>query len=617
MTAGKLAAAKPAATTNTTLYRCPINAAASAVLEVCNQGGSAASYRAALRDYDQVLTLNAATYNLVRGNVLTNYKLTISPGISTDQFDPGDLIQLADNQGNFKIADINKPTETITYDTKVEPLGTIAINSGTQSGTFAAGQTITGATTGLTAVIYRVATTNLFVKLPQVGTATTSVVLNNVSGIAANDFISTNGEIMLITALSSHTATVTRAQIGTTAVAHNPGQSSIVFRAQATTTTINEGAAFAATDTTLTVASAASLIVGDYLRVGNELMQITAITTNDLTVIRGALGTTAAAHANGATLTVHQTVQVPTFQFFNFTEIVSVSGGASVNLGVVAGSGAVFTQGNKYVYALSPSTTYEFPVSIAVDADRIVRFTQSDSSNSGHPLKFSLTADGTHGAGGTEFTTGVTINGTPGTAGAYSQINLDIANIGANAAIFLYCQNHPQMTNSGFLAIDLTPNYTEIFIYDISVAPTTSNSFKIENTAYTITAISSGPYGYVQYASGATVKVTRGYNEGTGLTSVAFAATNTFFDSPLKPASDRTLATVSSVSEINAEDYFYFGKTIASVTTDRTTGLVVGPGQTLMVYSSAADLSYVVQGFEDTTSDFTVVHYIRQRPASV
>ena len=91
--------------------------------------------------------------------------------------------------------------------------------------------------------------------------------------------------------------------------------------------------------------------------------------------------------------------------------------------------------GNKYyIDTGGPAPT------ISLTEGTTYRFDQSDGTNSGHPLRFSTTSGGSHG-GGTEYTTGVTTNGTPGSAGAYTEITV----ASGAPTLYYYCTNHSGM----------------------------------------------------------------------------------------------------------------------------------------------------------------------------
>ena len=102
---------------------------------------------------------------------------------------------------------------------------------------------------------------------------------------------------------------------------------------------------------------------------------------------------------------------------------------------VASGTNSYGTGNKYYIAGLSGASP-----TVTLNEGTTYRFDQSDASNSGHPLRLSTTANGTHG-GGSEYTTGVTTNGTPGSAGAYTQIAVQ----SGAPTLYYYCTNHSGM----------------------------------------------------------------------------------------------------------------------------------------------------------------------------
>ena len=718
MTAGRLAADKPGATTNTVLYSCPPTLSGSTVLNVCNQSGSGVTYRAALRDYDQVLHmdgLNTSTYKFAKGNPITAYKIQLQPGFQYSEAIPGTEFTTTNN-ATAKILDVFKPTSDVVLYTIVKEISQTDLGADSLAGTFTGGETLTGSTSSFTALFRGiVGTTQTWLQYTDAASNATSVSISRNTGLADGMYInigtaaSADTEIATINAGGIDTATneltITRGALGTTAAAIKAGTAVNAWSESATTTTIDEGGTYVAGDGTLTVVDSTGFITGGIIKIDNELLAITDVAGNDLTVERGRYGTADVDHNNGVGVTLLTDNGLYLLNYFTEGETVTGSqSNASAILNYNVTSAATIV--TKYLTTETgvSATDHLYNQIAQIQIDRTYKWDLTDASCNNYPLKFSADdAEGTNGTG-TEYTSGVSKVGTAGTAGAYTslQVTADTA-----TSLFVYADGTPagSTTGIGFQAnTDTTPSYEEIFIYDVSGETIVQgDTFTINQITQTVQAggVTPGAFGYVQSydADQCHLKVSLGVGSG------AFAANDAFYDSPTLNNGTRTMTTVrtgkaltldtiggadasrsagtyTSISPnatagsgdiastkvtvvvdgsgaasitildggyghaaadtltindsqlgggggaaltfnvatistgvntdqtgiYNGEDYMFYGKALAANVTDKNTSIIVGPGQNILVYSSAADISYVVNGFETQSDDFPVVN---------
>ena len=165
-----------------------------------------------------------------------------------------------------------------------------------------------------------------------------------------------------------------------------------------------------------------------------ETTAFTVYTNVGAGIIGGLITKTTALSASVGTVAITSTVASSSSTTASTT--VGTSAVGSVEVYQLFAVTVVDDGGNKYFLDGSNQTGS----AITLNEGSTYRFDQSHSSNSGHPLRFSTTSNGTHG-GGSEYTTGVTTAGTPGSAGAYTQITVAV---GA-PTLYYYCTNHSGM----------------------------------------------------------------------------------------------------------------------------------------------------------------------------
>jgi hypothetical protein len=152
---------------------------------------------------------------------------------------------------------------------------------------------------------------------------------------------------------------------------------------------------------------------------------------------------------------------------------------------------------------------------LSLTAGNTYKFDQSDSSNSGHPLRFYLEADKT-----TAYTTNVTTNGTAGSSGAYTQIVITDA---TPIILHYQCSAHAYMGNS------VTSNGTSINGNNITSGTIPDARFPATLPASSAANLTSIPAanltGTLPALNGAALTDLNGDNIGSGTIAAARVAT--------------------------------------------------------------------------------------------
>lgn len=152
---GILAQSKPTAATDTILYSAPVDSSASTVLNVANDGTGSA-YSVGIKSYDQKLTVDASTYLLHKGDVISGYTMTVNTPFSNSVgFTGGTAITSDDGEKTFKFESPITPAVTTYY---VKTVGIRVLTLTGESGTFSVGDTLTkgAAPDDTTATVYGV-----------------------------------------------------------------------------------------------------------------------------------------------------------------------------------------------------------------------------------------------------------------------------------------------------------------------------------------------------------------------------------------------------------------------------------------------------------------------------
>ena len=584
MAQGRLASSAPG-NTLTNLYQTTGSQVASVTLNAAETAGSGATMSVGLRNYSQVLTLDANTYTFSTGDNISLYQVVIDGVVDFGALTFGNTGSTLSNTTGVAsgkmLSQASSGTTTTTYYQKVFNTQRLDLSNIQNSGSIAVGDTVYG-----DFQVGIIATTTQSGGATSNGALTPSQTFTSVS-YTYNGANGTNAIFDVTTDGSGNVTTV---------VIQDGGEDYL-----ATETFTVDGATLGGTsstdDLTITVATVSSTTPtaeGVVTKVGATYIEL--------------IKDSGATSDFDSGEKVWDSVTKDTAGFY--ADIASNSGDrARPYLSLASGSTAYAADPSLTEYAIHPNLTIERSNKIIINLD--------DASNDNYNTQIHDTQNGTNSGTGNTITSGVVYTADGATVtqsdfentttfNAYTtrQIALTPSNT-ETTPLFFYVAGQ-----SGFFSADSDDDFGQITLTANTTATTTVTLFDVSgtwlntmsvqllatdgvtNVTYTVNSVTIDAQGKVIEWDTANSKLYVSLYD----VAVAFAGSDVVKDFAGTPAD----ATVNSVADIDDSDWLMKDKVIAASTYEKIGGLVLGPDQNLAVQAPTGAVAFSLFGFTET-----------------
>ena len=584
MAQGRLASSAPG-NTLTNLYQTTGSQVASVTLNAAETAGSGATMSVGLRNYSQVLTLDANTYTFSTGDNISLYQVVIDGVVDFGALTFGNTGSTLSNTTGVAsgkmLSQVSSGTTTTTYYQKVFNTQRLDLSNIQNSGSIAVGDTVYG-----DFQVGIIATTTQSGGATSNGALTPSQTFTSVS-YTYNGANGTNAIFDVTTDGSGNVTTV---------VIQDGGEDYL-----ATETFTVDGATLGGTsstdDLTITVATVSSTTPtaeGVVTKVGATYIEL--------------IKDSGATSDFDSGEKVWDSVTKDTAGFY--ADIASNSGDrARPYLSLASGSTAYAADPSATEYAIHPNLTIERSNTIIINLD--------DASNDNYNTQIHDTQNGTNSGTGATITSGVVYKGDAAivtqsdyenttTFNAYTtrQIEFTPSNT-ETTPLFFYVAGQSEFfsadSDDDFGQITLTANTTAtttVTLFDVSGTWLNTMSVQllatdgVTNVTYTVNSVTIDAQGKVIGWDTANSKLYVSLYD----VAVAFAGSDVVKDFAGTPAD----ATVNSVADIDDSDWLMKDKVIAASTYEKIGGLVLGPDQNLAVQAPTGAVAFSLFGFTET-----------------